>query len=235
MQSSLCNDRSCLRIDKCRRISYAQSTSIATVTSYDQYILNQQSAMTPLVQKALSPTSNASLPSDLSDIVTTGQLLASKEFTAAGNAQTANKTALELRYSNSALDVDKHLINLVTQYEWDIHQGQQARMTGQVSDLAGILQNIQWKDVRVFDISRSVAKYNLTMPAGMADANTEVSNAKQDVQSIFVHENNGADYKTIDKILSHASKQFTDGRATDPRVSKDSRSEDRSCKGRDFN
>ena len=191
------------------RSSYAQNSS--NTTSFDQYIVSQEPSLGPLVQKALSPTGNASLPQDLADIVSTGEQLSSKEFTAANNAQNASKPVLELRYANSAVDLDKHLINLVTQYEWDIKQPDQAKMAEQVSDLSGIIQNIQWKEVRTFEISKAVAKYNLTMPDGMNVANTAVSNAQQDVQSIYAAENNGTDYKSINQLLNHASRQLQIG------------------------
>src|SRR3974377_1281649 len=112
------------------RSSFSQNAATPTTvpaSPFDQFIMNQAPSLAPLVQKAMSPAGNASLSPELADIVSTSQLLASKELAAANNASTAGKPFAELRYANAALDVDKHILNLVTQYEWDVHQGQQAK------------------------------------------------------------------------------------------------------------
>src|SRR5579875_2533501 len=179
------------------RASYAAATS----QPYEQYITEQLPAIQPIVSKELTPSGNATLPADLADIVSAGQALASKEFTASTDAANNNQSMLATRYASSGIDVYRHLLNLVMQYEYDSKNSKQAMATEQVSDLASQISRVQWQEVRIYEITTAATKLNQTVP-DLGAVTTLIINAKQDIQNTISLENsNSSDLKTIEKSL----------------------------------
>lgn len=179
------------------------TTPSSTANSLEQYILMEQPQMSPLITSALSPA-NVTLPSDLTDIVSLGLQLAAKEFAAASNYQSSGSSLKAVKYAQAGAEVDRHLLQLVGQSEWDARQNKDARFTADVTRISYIISDIQRKETRIYEITKAAQNGNVTLP-DMSSVQSKVSDAKQDVQNAI---SNISDQKQLMKNIEDAEKKM---------------------------
>jgi hypothetical protein len=175
----------------------------STNTSLEQYILLEQPQISPLVTSALSPA-NTTLPQDLTDIVSLGSQLAAKEFAAASNYQSNGNSIAAVRFAQAGTEVDRHLLQLVAQSEWDAKLNKDARFTADVARISYIISDIQRKETRIYEITKAAQSGNVTLP-DMSGVQSKVNDAKQDVQNAI---SSISDQKQLMKNVEDAKKKM---------------------------
>jgi hypothetical protein len=181
----------------------AQVPALTSTANLEQYILIEQPQISPLVTSALSPA-NVTLPRDLSDIVSLGSQLAAKEFATASNYQSNGNSIAAVRFAQAGTEVDRHLLQLVSQYEWDAKLNKDARFAADVARISYIISDIQRKETRIYEITRAAQSGNVTLP-DMSGVQSKVSDAKQDVQNAI---SSISDQKQLMKNIEDAEKKM---------------------------
>jgi chromosome segregation ATPase len=175
--------------------------------------------MSPLITSALSPA-NVTLPQDLSDILSLGSQLATEEFAAASNYQNNGKPIAAERYAQAASEIDRHLLQLVSQYEWDAKLNKEAKYTVDVARISYLVSDIQRKETRVYEITRAAQSGNVTLP-DMSDIQSKIDASKQDVQNAI--SNIVSDPKQVTKSVADAEKNLQGVEKEISAISKDLR------------
>ena len=193
------------QIDNQTQQNVQVTTSTSTANSLEQYILTEQPQISPLITSALSPA-NVTLPNDLTDIVSLGLQLAAKEFAAASNYQGNGSSLKAVKYAQAGAEVDRHLLYLVGQSEWDARQNKDARFTADVARISYIISDIQRKETRIYEITKAAQNGNVTLPGDISGVQSKVNDAKQDVQNAI--SNISKDQKQLMKNVEDAEKKM---------------------------
>jgi hypothetical protein len=155
--------------------------------------------------QALSPT-NVTLPQDLIDIISLGEQLATKELMSASNYQNNGNSTEAARYAQAAGETDRHLLQLVAQYELDAKLNKEAKYTMEVARIAYLVSDIQGKETRVYQITRTAQSNNIT-PPDMSNIQSKIDESKQDVKNAI--SNIGvSDQKQESKSIGDAEKNL---------------------------
>lgn len=200
------SETSPLQLQTSTNNSITANSVTTSSSSLEQYILLEQPQMSPLITSALSPA-NVTLPQDLSDIISLGSQLATKEFASASSYQNNNggNPIAAARYAQAASEIDRHLLQLVGQYELDAKLNKEARYTVEVARISYPISDIQRKQTMVYEITKAAQNGNVTLP-DLSDIQSKIDASKQDIQNAI--SNIVSDPKQTTKSVEDAEKKM---------------------------